>query len=241
MIAPNNGALEDRPPEVRDRRLVEEGRPERAERRVVDERRGDAAEDAEQQRVDVEQPGHQHERQEPRHHEVLDRVDAEHLQRVELLADLARAEVGGDRRAGDAGQHDRGHERRELADRGQHEEAAEAVDRAEEDEDVGRLQAWRAVPEGDGREQQREPAEADGEEELLDELAAVDVGRPHGGDERLAGQDHHVADLFQDALGRQIRPLAEAPDQLPSFPQPVGGRATLRARARRTISTTPSE
>ena len=61
------------------------------------------AEDPEQQRVDVEQAGHDHQRQEARHDEVLDRVDAEHLQRVELLAHLARAEVGGDRRARHAG------------------------------------------------------------------------------------------------------------------------------------------
>ena len=101
----------------------------------------DAAEDAEQQRVDVEQAGDEHQRQEARHDEVLDRVDAEHLQRVELLADLARAEVGGDRGARHAGEHDRGHERRELADRGEHEEAAEAVQRAEQHEEVRRLQA----------------------------------------------------------------------------------------------------
>ena len=43
-----------------------------------------------------------HQRQEARHDQVLDRVDAEHLQGVELLADLAGAEVGGDRGAGDA-------------------------------------------------------------------------------------------------------------------------------------------
>ena len=94
-------------------------------------------------------PGDEHQRQEARHDEVLDRVDAEHLQRVELLADLARAEVGGDRGAGHAGEHDRGHERRELADRGEHEEAAEAVERAEQDEEVGGLQAGRAVAERD--------------------------------------------------------------------------------------------
>ena len=67
----------------------------------------DAAEDAEQQRVDVEQAGDDHQREKARHDEVLDRVDAEHLQRVELLAHLARAEVGGDRGAGDAGDDDR--------------------------------------------------------------------------------------------------------------------------------------
>ncbi len=73
-------------------------------------------------------PGHEHQRQEARDDEVLDRVDAEDLQRVELLADLAGAEVGGDRRAGHAGEDDRVHGRRELADRREHEEAAEAVD-----------------------------------------------------------------------------------------------------------------
>ena len=122
------------------------------ERLVVDERRHDAAEDAEQDRVDVEQPGDQHQREEARDDEVLHRVDAEHLQRVELLADLARAEVGGDRRAGHAGEHDRGHERRELADRGEHEEAAEPVERAEQHEEVRRLQARRRVAERDRRD-----------------------------------------------------------------------------------------
>ena len=104
MIAPNIGALQHRAPQVGRRGVREERRPERAERRAVDERRDDAAEDAEQQRVDVEQARDEHQRQEARDDEVLDRVDAEHLQRVELLADLAGAEVGGDRRAGDAGE-----------------------------------------------------------------------------------------------------------------------------------------
>src|SRR3954452_1124032 len=37
----------------------------------------------------------------------LDRVDAQHLKRVELLADLARTQIGGDGRAGHPGQDDR--------------------------------------------------------------------------------------------------------------------------------------
>src|SRR3712207_6921553 len=64
----------------------------RAERRAVGERRHHAAEDAEQQRVDVEQARDEHQGQEARDDEVLDRVDAEHLERVELLADLAGAD-----------------------------------------------------------------------------------------------------------------------------------------------------
>ena len=124
----------------------------------------------------------------------------EHLQGVELLADLAGAEVGGDRRAGDAGDDDRGHEGRELADRGEDEEAAEPVERAEQGEDVGRLQAGRAEAEGDGGDQQREPAELQGEEELADELLAVGVGRFHRGDERPRGEDHHFPHLFEEGL-----------------------------------------
>src|SRR3954466_14482970 len=190
------GALEHRSPQVGDRCVRQEGREERPERRAVDEGRDDAAEDAEQHGVDVEQAGHEHEGEEPRHDEVLDRVDAEHLERVELLADLARAEVGGDRRARDTGQDDRVDERGELADRGEHEEPAEAVERAEEHEEVRRLQARRGVAERDGRDQQRKPAEPQGEEELADELAAIGIRRAEGGDDRLARQDHHVPDLF---------------------------------------------
>ena len=152
MIAPNRVRLHHRAPEVGGTRVREQRREERAERRLEGQRREHAAEDAEEQRVDVEQAGDDHQRQEARHDEVLDRVDAEHLQRVELLADLARAEVGGDGRAGHAREDDRRHERRELADRREDEEAAEAVDRAEQDEEVAGLQARRAVAERDRRD-----------------------------------------------------------------------------------------
>jgi hypothetical protein len=97
--------------------------------------------------------------------------------------------------------HDRGHERRELADRGEHEEAAEAVERAEEHEEVRGLQAGCAVAEGDRRDDEREPAELEREEELRDELAAVGIGRPQRGHDGLARQDHHVAHFLEQALG----------------------------------------
>jgi hypothetical protein len=87
----------------------------------------------------------EHQRQKTWHDDALDRVDAQHLQRVELLADLAGAEVRRDRGARHAREHDRGHERRELADHGQHEEPPEPVQLAEQDEEVRRLQAGRAV------------------------------------------------------------------------------------------------
>ena len=173
-----------------------------------------AAEDAEQHRIDVEQARDQHEGQEARHDEVLDRIDAEHLQRVELLADLARTEVGRDRRAGHAGQHDRRHEGRELADRGEDEEAAQAVQRAEEDEEVRRLQSGRGVAEGDRRDQQRKPAQPQREEELADELAAVGVRRTQGRQDRLPGQNHHVPDFFEQVLRRKKRPVGDAANHL---------------------------
>ena len=131
MIAPNSVHLRTEP-----QRSVTEALLKSVAKKppsgAVEDLGEDPAGDPEDQRVDVEQPGDQHQGQEARHDEVLDRVDAEDLKRVELLADLACAEVGGDRRPGDAGDDDRGHERRELADRGEDEEAAEAVEGAEQ-------------------------------------------------------------------------------------------------------------
>ena len=67
---------------------------------------------------------------------------------------------------GDAGEHDRVDERRELADRGQHEEPAQPIQRAEQHQEVRRLQPRRLVAEGDRRDQQREPAQPQREQEL---------------------------------------------------------------------------
>ena len=153
-------------------------------RLVVEELGEDAAGDPEDQGEDVEQRGRDHQRQHPRHDQVLDRVDAEHLEGVELLADLAGAEVGGDRGAGDAGDDDGGDQRRDLADRGEDEEAAEAVERADQGEEVRRLQAGSAEAERDGGDEQREPGKPQGEEELPDQLLAVGVGRRDRGPRR---------------------------------------------------------
>jgi hypothetical protein len=58
-----------------------------------------------------------------------------------------------------------------------------------------------------GTNHQRQPAQAQQEEELLDELRAVRKRRPNGRDERLGGQDHHVPDLFERALRGQEDPI----------------------------------
>ena len=194
-----------------------------------------AAEEAEQDRVDVEQAGDDHQREEARDDEVLHRVHAEHLQRVELLADLARAEVGGDRRAGHAG------DARSRSTNGansrierQHEEAAEAVVGAEQREEVGGLQARRRVAERDRRDHQREPAQPQREQELLDELAAVGVGRLEGGHDRLPREDHHVAHFLQQALGRKECAIGDVANQsLSSILRTPPGGPTLRLTGNR--------
>ena len=178
----------------------------------------EAAEEAEQHRVDVEQARHHHQREEARHDEVLDRVDAEHLQRVELLAHLARAEVGGDRRARHAGEHDRGDQRADFADRREHEEPAEAVERAEEREEVRRLQPRRAVADRDRRDQQRQPAQPQREQELRDELAAVGVGRAQGRDDRPARQDHHVPEFLEHDASSGGKTRSAALRTISAFP-----------------------
>src|SRR6478752_7961156 len=124
------------------------------------------------------------------------------------------AEVGGDRGAGDAGDDDRGHERGELADRGEDEEAAEAIEGAEEGEEVGRLKAGGAEAEGDGTDKHRKPAQLQGEDELGDELAAVGVGRADRGRDRLAGEDHHVPHLLEQALCGQEGSIGYGSDHL---------------------------
>src|SRR5215212_3284677 len=226
--------LHYRSPEVRGTRVVEEGREERAEWRVEGERGEDAAEDSEDERVDVEQAGDGHQRQEPRHHEVLDRVDAHHLKRVKLLADLAGAEVRCDRGAAHAGGDDGGHRRCELADRGEHEEAAEPVDGAEQDQEVARLEPGRAVAERDRRDREREPAEAQHEQELLHELGAVRVRRTQGGHHGLPCEDHHVANLLQQVLGRQEDPIGcGSYHSLYSSPSKAYGMHWRRARGNR--------
>jgi len=96
-MGPKERRFQRRGPQIRYGGVGKERRSEPAQRSAVDDGRQDPGEDAEQQRIDVEQARDGHQCQEARHDEILDRVDAEHLECVELLADLARPEVGGDR------------------------------------------------------------------------------------------------------------------------------------------------
>src|SRR5665811_404452 len=82
------GAHQDRAPDVGDQRVGEEGGEEPAQRLAVDQRGDDARGEAEDDREDVEQAGDHHQRQEAGHDQVLDRVDAEHLQGVDPIKNL---------------------------------------------------------------------------------------------------------------------------------------------------------
>jgi hypothetical protein len=123
---------------------------------------------------------------------------------------VAQRKVGGDRGAGAADEHDGGDQRADFAHGRQHEEAAEAVHRAEHRQEVGGLEAGRAVGDRERRDEQRQPAEAQGEEELTDELAAVRVGRAQAGEDRLAREDHHVPEFLDQVPRGKDPPLDRA-------------------------------
>ena len=63
-------------------------------------------------------------RDHPRHHEVLDRVDRHRLHRVHLLGDAHGAELGGDGAAGARVDHQRGEDRGQLAGERERDRAA---------------------------------------------------------------------------------------------------------------------
>ena len=69
----------------------------------------------------------------------------------------------------------------------------------------------RAVARGDHAHDQREPAQLQREHELVDELAAVRIRRPQRRHDRLAGQDHHVADLLEQVLHGEETAVGDGP------------------------------
>ena len=136
------------------------------------------------------------------------------LERVELFADLPRPEVGGDRGTGDAGHDDGGHERGELTDRCEDEEATESVEGAEEGEEVRCLESRGAEAERHGRDQEREPAELEGKEELADELVAVRIRGPYRRADRPTGEQDQFSDLGEEIASRGERPVCCCSDHL---------------------------
>ena len=119
----------------------------------------------EQQR---DQTGGEH----PRCHQSLDRVDAQHLHRVDLFANGSRAKVGTHRRRTGAGDDQHRHQRTELSDRAERRTRAAEVRGAqlaqqnvEDEADENR--------ERDGHQQRRSQRNARDEPGLLQELSSL--------------------------------------------------------------------
>ena len=161
----------------------------------------------------------------PGHHQPVDRVDAEHLHRVDLLADGAGAEVGADGRRAGAGDHQHRDQRAELGDRADRRARAGEVGGAElgqqdvEREDEQHGQRDRHHDGGQERHPHEEPA-------LQDELAPLE--RP--AEQRLAGQHAHPEEAA-DERQRASDLVADVADQSPrvdavTAPPPRAPRAT---------------
>ena len=81
---------------------------------VPPHRRRPAGRHAGQRAKDDQRRGHQQQGQQARQHQVGDRVDAQHAQRVDLVTGLHAGQLGGKRRAQPAGQDDAGHQPGQL-------------------------------------------------------------------------------------------------------------------------------
>ena len=178
MIAPEQRQLDHARPEVdvvgQQQQVVEE----RARRRAVEDGRGDErAADPGPEGEQVEHRHHQRQGDDPRQDEVADRVDPEHLERLELLADLAGADLGGDRRAERAGDDRRRQQRAELAQEGDGRDGGDPVDRAERRGQRAALDPDRREADDEGDDARRAEGDPEREDELAHELAAPGEAR----------------------------------------------------------------
>ena len=160
-----------------------------------------AARDADHADQPVEQDRDQHRGEHPRDDEALDRADAQHLHRVDLVADLAGPEVGADSRTARAGDEQRGDDRAGLAEDGEH--------RGRPGERLGtELAGQRAQLQGDDRaerdgdQRRRQDRHTGDEPGLLDELA--DLERPLGQrPDHVQGECEEVPAGRERARGRE--------------------------------------
>ena len=136
-----------------------------------------AADDADHRDQPVEQRRNQHAGKHPGHDETLDRRDAEHLHGVDLVADLARAEVGADGRAARARDEQRGHDRAGLTDDREHRGSAGVGLGADLRGEIAELQRDDGA-ERDRDQHRRQDRHAGDEPGLIDEFLQLE--RPFG-------------------------------------------------------------
>ena len=161
-------------PEVRQLGQGREARQIGARRAVLEDDVEDvAAGHADHRDEAVEEDRDEHAGEHPRDHEPLDRVDAEHHHRVELFADLAGAEVGGDGGAGGAGDQQRRGDRSGLADDGEDGGRAGERLRAELLDQAAHLERDDRA-ERDGDQCGRDDRHRGDEPGLLEELAGLE-------------------------------------------------------------------
>ena len=108
-----------------------------------------------------------------RHHQLANRIGAERPQRVDLIGDDHRAELGGDARSDAAGEHQRRQHRPELFHHRGADEPADDRPRAELVERQAALQREHGAGEDAGQQHDRERSDADGLE-LLDDVVEIE-------------------------------------------------------------------
>jgi hypothetical protein len=145
---------------------------------------------------------HQHHREHARDDERAHRVDAEHVQRVELVADLACGEVSGHRASGDAGDDHRGDPHGRLATEAEIGAAADPVGGAERLDDPADVDDGEAERERRDRQRRRHERAPDHRIALHQQLAPPRVRRR---DDRLEGGDQQVAHLARRAEPLETR------------------------------------
>ena len=139
---------------------------------------------------------HQRGREHPGHHQVGVAVVGQRLERIDLLGDLHRAQLGGDARADPAGEGHPGEHRPQLHHHGLAHERAHEVERDRAGEDVG----------GEERE---DDAGEDGDED--GDREGVYAEPPHLGDQERGpgadiGQGAGGLDAAQSDRARRNRP-----------------------------------
>ena len=234
--------MSDGRPEVdvgrQQQQVVEEG----ARRGAVEQRRrGEGAEDPGPEGEQVEDRHHQREGDHAGEDEVADRVDPEHREGVELLADLARAELGGDRRAERPRDDRRRQHRPELAQEGDRGDRRDPVDRAEGRGERSPLDPDRREADHERDHRRRPERDAQREDELADELPSPGEARADQLGPDPQRQRRHSAGVQQPELrrdvgateclagGRDRTGCARSSSELDPrcfHPQPLGGEAS---------------
>ncbi len=161
----------------------------------------------------------EHQSDEARHDQHIDRIEAHHAQRIDLLAHFHRAQFGRDRRAGAAGDHDRGEKHAQFAQRQNADEIDRISRRAEAFQQIDAALGDDAADEKIDERDDRHAAEGEGFEVKDDGSAAKPRRRNNAPAERrndaaekfdplediAAGIDNALAHVFENDA--RIKPL----------------------------------